>query len=197
MDFNDYVSISDVVDGSCVDICPTGKYKEYDGELGMWYCEDCNTNCEECTGNCVGEYCEHECTLCATSKTLEEGECVDDCSKSNYESVESNYRYCYPCSTPCEECTSATDCTVCEPGSTPYLHESTCYETCPDGYYPNDEGTECETCNDSCKTCHGLAYNHCDTCYEGKYILYTGTNVVVLNECVTDCGDGYWADGET
>jgi len=87
---------------------------------------------------------------------------------------------------------------VCEYTPTPYLHNGGCVSPCPDGYYHNDEGSECVECDDNCKTCHGLDYNHCDTCDGEKYIKYVDTvDGIVLNECVEDCGNGYYINQET
>ena len=53
-----------------------------------------------------------------------------------------------------------------------YLLNTTCLDSCPDGYYPEELTRTCETCRPECLTC--TSYDYCTECIPGPYQLNDG-----------------------
>jgi len=63
---------------------------------------------------------------------------------------------------------------------------SSCLDTCPDGFYANDETLKCVACYTSCATCKGADSTECITCK--PTLLY------LEGSCLAACLNGYYAN---
>lgn len=163
---------------TCVDPCPDGYWANSTSQA----CELCHSNC----------------TLCATSPThcLE---CVVGFGWYNYNCwmpCPTGYYYsngglnCTKCINVCYACTDATVCSICTLSGTfkAYLLNATCYQTCPAGYYGDDNlglgPNLCLPCTIQCATCTSNP-TPCQSCNAGYY-LYSSA-------CDSSCPDGYFS----
>eukprot|EP00347_Sterkiella_histriomuscorum_P005534 403356244 len=162
-------------------------------------CEACDTNCVECFGKD-----KTQCLTCkTTSSYFPDQTCVTDCNdpvitqgvttvayykKEETLSNGSKYNLCTKCHPYCSECSGSfsSNCTKCQPG---YFLKgtSTCYDSCPDGTFPDLISTQCKTCDLACKTCTAGANNNCLTCTDPAKVQQDG-------KCQAKCNDGYFAD---
>lgn len=126
-------------------------------------CELCWEDCGECVETIVDGVSEADCTLCSGDLFLDENDsCVAYCAAGTYPAT-SPTAECLACDYPCEECTSATVCTLCQDGAG-YLLNGGCIDPCTDGYYEDEDTRQCELCNGECVTCHGPENSNCDSC---------------------------------
>uniref|UniRef100_A0A8C0UM26 Proprotein convertase subtilisin/kexin type 5-like n=1 Tax=Cyanistes caeruleus TaxID=156563 RepID=A0A8C0UM26_CYACU len=65
-----------------------------------------------------------------------------------------------------------------------------CVSTCPPGHY-NADKKRCKKCSPNCETCVGGHNDQCMTCKSGYYLNEVTNN----GTCVSECGDGFFADG--
>ena len=107
------------------------------------------------------------------------------------------------CNAECLTCSGPlnTNCASCDTtGETPFLYQSTCYTTCPNGTYPNTTDFKCYrkyrifhfseflmmilllVCFPTCATCDGPTQNNCINCDIGLYLS--------INTCVDECPSG-------
>ena len=112
------------------------------------------------------------------------------------------------CDTTCLTCSGplSANCTSCDTADqTPFLYNSKCYTTCPDGTYPNTPDSKCYriyrifpfsevlmmvlflACSDSCATCTGPNPNDCTSCHSGLYLS-------IINTYEDECTSGTFPD---
>ncbi|ESU40702.1 Variant-specific surface protein, partial [Giardia duodenalis] len=195
-------------------------------------CRRCNDtansgidNCATCTPGSDGS--KPLCTGCDNGKyaALDGGSCVDSCPSPATPNCNGNICACkcgtgtYPsdascvqCDSACSECTGSgpSNCVACASGK--YIKDNgsggrTCVDSsgCGDGYYPNNNGYICTSCNiDSCKTCNPVGGSlKCTECSSG-YLSLDGSSCSSQctepnqrkgdnNKCV--CVDGFQPNG--
>ena len=78
------------------------------------------------------------------------------------DSVTSGLTVSIVCDSNCLTCSSvATTCVTCNTSSSvPYVHNSACVSTCPDGFYENTD--QCTACDSNCLTC-GTSATDCQS----------------------------------
>ena len=109
--------------------------------------------------------------------------CTSICPSTYFQNTSTDS--CEACSDSCLECTgSSSACSSCPEPSLPYLlpSESTCYASCPSGYYPQASTSpkyclQCDSVNKHCQSCSD--FSSCDSCEDG-YFLY-------LSQCYLTC----------
>ncbi|XP_039635568.1 proprotein convertase subtilisin/kexin type 5 [Perca fluviatilis] len=153
-----------LLNGTCVDECPTGYYEDESGQK----CEPCHPSCQ----SCVGKH-SHECLACKTHLFREGKECVETCQHSHYGNTAS--RVCEKCDPSCGECIGGGEdsCLSCTLGLIYLRKEGRCLPSCPQGYYHDAVHRTCEPCHASCRTCSGRDSQSCESCYPG-YLLSDG-----------------------
>ncbi|TRY60185.1 hypothetical protein DNTS_003795 [Danionella cerebrum] len=138
---------------SCHKTCPMRMYEE----KSIMKCSRCDENCENCDAS--------ECYLCEEGFFLLDGKCAKTCKEGFYGDVKQE---CEPCHRTCRTCGGPKDddCDACEDDM--FLQKGQCVSRklmkCPDGNFPNGDGSACEKCDSSCKTCSGPGSDHCDSC---------------------------------
>ena len=89
------------------------------------------------------------------------------------------------CSSPCSNCSNTpTFCTKCQ-NTALKVYKGTCLDKCPDFTFEIMEASiaVCKPCLEKCKTCVD-SEGKCTSCDINLYLLQ--------NDCVTDCGSGYF-----
>ncbi|XP_044031068.1 proprotein convertase subtilisin/kexin type 5 [Siniperca chuatsi] len=147
-----------LLNGTCVDECPTGYYDDESGQK----CEPCHPSCQ----SCVGKH-SHECLVCKTHLFREGKGCVETCQHSHYGNTSS--RMCEKCDPSCGECMGDGEdsCLSCILGLIYLRKEGRCLPSCPQGYSHDAVHRTCEPCHASCRTCSGKYSHSCDSCYPG------------------------------
>ncbi|KAG7221789.1 hypothetical protein INR49_028863 [Caranx melampygus] len=141
----------------------------------------CHSECGD--QGCDGPDADH-CLNCVhfSSGSLRSGrKCVSHCPLGYYEDAAS--RRCRRCFRGCERCAGRLpgDCLSCRRGLYLNTHNSSCMETCPTGYYADENQRRCLKCRDTCMRCLRHA-DRCSACSEG-YSLAGMT-------CVPECTNG-------
>ncbi|KAM4719585.1 proprotein convertase subtilisin/kexin type 5 [Anableps anableps] len=151
-----------LLDGACVDECPTGYYEEESK------CELCHASCQSCVGKQS-----HHCLTCKVHLFREAKECVETCQHGHYGNPVS--RICEKCDPSCSECIEDGEdgCLSCAPGLVYLRKEGRCLPSCPQGYHHDPAHRTCEPCHAGCRTCSGKVSQSCDSCYPG-YLLSHG-----------------------
>ena len=91
---------------------------------------ECTLPCRTCSGSTCTS-CYSDPTLVSSRVILSGDECVSACSNGFYQ--DSSTGECEQCSSLCELCLDYSVCTACPVSF--YLHEDTCLDSCPFGYY--------------------------------------------------------------
>ncbi|XP_034381952.1 proprotein convertase subtilisin/kexin type 6 [Cyclopterus lumpus] len=141
----------------------------------------CHSECGD--QGCDGPDTEH-CLNCVhfSSGSLKSGRsCVSHCPLGHYGDAAS--RRCRRCYKGCEGCVgqSDTDCLSCRKGLHLNTLNSSCINTCPPGYFADENQRQCLKCHDTCMRCLRYA-DRCTACSE-RYRLAGMT-------CVPECTDG-------
>ena len=93
--------------------------------------------------------------------------CLSECPTNYFQKTELNGSHsCGVCSQKCLNCSGGGDdqCTSC-PNEKYFISEfSSCYETCPDYYFPNNQSFTCNHCGSNCEKCQSL--QSCQVCKE-------------------------------
>lgn len=58
---------------------------------------------------------------------------------------------------------------------------------CKEGYYLSEDGTDCQKCDDVCKTCTGKGPTLCTNCTEGYYKKQTESGEIACEKCDPVC----------
>uniref|UniRef100_A0A8P4G504 Proprotein convertase subtilisin/kexin type 6 n=1 Tax=Dicentrarchus labrax TaxID=13489 RepID=A0A8P4G504_DICLA len=147
--------------------------------------DEYNGPCHSECGNqaCDGPKADH-CLNCVhfSFGSLKSGRtCVSHCPLGYYEDIVS--RRCRRCYKGCERCAarSAGDCLSCRRGFYLNILNSSCTDTCPPGYFADENQRQCLKCLDPCMRCLRYA-DRCTACREG-YSLAGMT-------CVPECTNG-------
>uniref|UniRef100_A0A8D0ANV4 Proprotein convertase subtilisin/kexin type 6 n=1 Tax=Sander lucioperca TaxID=283035 RepID=A0A8D0ANV4_SANLU len=141
----------------------------------------CHSECGD--QGCDGPDSDH-CLNCVhfSSGSLKSGRtCVSHCPLGHYEDTAS--RRCRRCYKGCERCVarSAGDCLSCRRGLFLNTLNSSCIDTCPPGYFADENQRQCLKCHNTCMRCLRYA-DRCTACSEG-YSLAGMT-------CVPECTNG-------
>uniref|UniRef100_A0AAY4DIR2 P/Homo B domain-containing protein n=1 Tax=Denticeps clupeoides TaxID=299321 RepID=A0AAY4DIR2_9TELE len=159
---------------TCVLQCPVGSF----GSRVNGACEMCARGCVQCQDL-------QRCQKCQFSRKrklyLQDGQCVQQCTRSEG----------FPAGLLCQSC--APDCASCERNATYclscveplLLHKHQCVENCPTAHMLRDG--ECQHCPVGCLHCtdNGL----CSECED--------THFLIEGHCVVDCPDGFYDDTES
>ncbi|KAM8872819.1 proprotein convertase subtilisin/kexin type 5 [Synchiropus picturatus] len=148
-----------LLNGTCVDKCPTGFYQDAAGLR----CESCHPSCESCGG-----MHSHECLTCKDDLFREGKECVEICQHGHYGNRAS--RMCEKCDPSCSECMEGGDdsCLTCALGLIYLRKEGRCLPSCPLGYFHDAAHRTCQPCHASCRSCSGSRAQSCDSCQPGS-----------------------------
>ncbi|XP_060697526.1 proprotein convertase subtilisin/kexin type 5-like [Hemiscyllium ocellatum] len=162
-------------DGQCLKFCPEGTYTDKETEE----CQECHKTCRTCEGPDSTD-----CVYCRDGMIKNrQGHCVmhKDCALNMYMD-----KICKPCHKKCYRCYGPTehDCLSCNHNH--FLLNTTCVDTCPDGYYTDQNRRQCFACHKSCEICNGRSSTQCLTCKANWYRL----NLM----CVKTCGSGHFAN---
>ena len=168
--------------------CSTGEY------VGNHQCNSCSSaipGCTDCTSS-------SNCTSCEAKyqdPSGNGGECVmTTCSSGQY--LNEDDGNCYPCSNGCRQCTSSTNCQVCEDA---YELVSGAYcelKGCAADQYLNMADGQCYSCPAACSSCSTVMSSEetsaCTACVDGYKL--SGTQCV-QKSCSdmgysTSCGEG-------
>lgn len=106
------------------------------------------------------------------------------CSDGYYD--DNSTMQCQGCNVACQICTTGlpNSCTVCSPLYYLLITATTCYSTCPEGYYNYQVNFTCQPCSSFCLRCVNSSY--CSACEVGK-LLYQ-------SKCVSICPGGTYAN---
>ncbi|KFV18851.1 Proprotein convertase subtilisin/kexin type 5, partial [Tauraco erythrolophus] len=165
--------------GTCFEECPEGTYYEEDTQD----CQACNRTCQTCSSSTA-------CLTCRNGLMLNhDGHCVASgyCSRTEYY-VEKT-QTCKPCHKKCLHCSGPTEHQCLSCANNRYLLNTTCVETCPDGYYVDSDERQCSPCHSACVTCTGKHSSQCLSCKPGWYRQG--------KVCVNQCPSGYFAQNST
>ncbi|XP_057288919.1 proprotein convertase subtilisin/kexin type 5 isoform X1 [Pezoporus wallicus] len=165
--------------GTCFEECPEGTY--YDEATKD--CQACNWTCQTCSSSTA-------CLTCRNGLMLNhDGRCVPFGYCSSTEYYVEKTQTCKPCHKKCFRCSGPTkhQCLSC--ANNHYLLNTTCVETCPDGYYVESDKGQCSPCHSTCVTCTGKHSSQCLSCKPGWYRQGKG--------CVNQCPAGYFAQNST
>ncbi|KAL0580351.1 hypothetical protein V5O48_001688 [Marasmius crinis-equi] len=173
-------------------------------------CQACPANCSSCdegingsgrcltptfanapsSCNCLNGQCASggQCTCNTGWTTADNGTLCAKCSPGFFLSSTGD---CHTCQLGCSSCADGTGvCQTCKPGFTQDANDKTkCNPSqsvtgtgtvCPDGSF--SDGTKCQACSPSCRTCRGATSNDCVICASGTYAFNGG--------CVAADGNG-------
>ncbi|KRX07476.1 Insulin-like growth factor binding protein, N-terminal [Pseudocohnilembus persalinus] len=169
-------------DSSCYEICPDGYYAS--DITNPKSCETCPSGCATCTSN-------SDCQSCSSGYYLANNSCSTTCPNGLFPNNVTNE--CDSCDATCETCSgpASNECITCKSSPQHYFmsSDSSCYETCPDGYYASDitNPKSCEQCPSGCATC--TSNSDCQSCSSGYYL--------VNNSCSTTCPSGLFQNDVT
>lgn len=140
-------------------------------------CVACTPNCRTCSN------IQTNCTSCIsglpTPVFLSNYQCVTICPNYTYANLSTSE--CTSCFSPCEMCTSISQCTSCQLGF--YLSNSSCLNPCPYGYFGLNR--VCQLCTFPCAAC-SLSLTVCIAC-ASTYYLVTATST-----CTQNCPSGLY-----
>ncbi|EAR83364.2 REJ domain protein (macronuclear) [Tetrahymena thermophila SB210] len=171
----------------CYQTCPDGYF------LLQQQCQKCDVSCQTCNGTSIS------CTNCSntyyplkTSDSATNFHCYQITPDGYY--LDSNQQY-KKCDISCSSCSgTSTSCTACkntfyplkiQPSDTNYK----CYQTCPDGYFLQQQQQECQQCDVSCSKCIGNS-NNCTAC-QSSYYQFLTTNSATEFQCYQICPNNY------
>ncbi|XP_060618166.2 proprotein convertase subtilisin/kexin type 5 isoform X2 [Anolis sagrei] len=110
--------------------------------------------------------------------------CVPNCPPGHYSA---DKKRCKKCSPNCETCFGSHNdqCNTCKPGY--YINEETrsCFTSCPDGFYLDNNKIVCRKCSENCKTC--TEFQTCTECRHGLSLQGS--------RCVIRCEEGKYYNG--
>lgn len=149
--------------GSCLASCPSGLYISI--ASGNLSCEACAPPCLSCVS--YSTYC----SSCNTSNlslnkflfvnvSVNTSTCSSGCPPQYYSN---EYYICNSCVSPCDLCTSATDCSSCISGYYLYPATKVCYSVCPINTILQVATQDCRQCTSPCLECVGSIAN-CLSC---------------------------------
>lgn len=145
--------------------CPSGTFV-----VGKETCSDCIKDCLICKDKKTCDKCKN---------LIEEGKCVNNCSKGYYKKDNK----CLPC--PDEKCKDCLDnsgeCAECKDKFV--LLNKRCKKNCCEGFFKVADANICKACKSPCKLCKEKEDN-CLSCINESMILTKD------NKCVDECKDG-------
>ena len=97
---------------------------------------------------------------------------------------------CVACHAQCSKCSGPTEneCEACSLGFYLQPNFPTCINSCPTGYWKDDDSNKCKICHNSCSVCTGPNNNQCSSCNSGAFLRPSSTT------CASGCIPGYWGD---
>ena len=156
-------------DTTCLDSCPSIRYWP---DPATNTCEECHSFCSECSGPNS-----NECSSCSSGYFLQ------------------GASTCIACHPACSVCTGSLDsqCSACKTNYylQPSPSETTCLDSCPDGYWPDDLTNKCQTCHASCSICTGAENTVCTACKSGFFLQPSSAT------CSDSCPAGYGGESAT
>ncbi len=134
---------------------------------------ECHKTCLDCANGTKSG-----CTSCTGEYYLWGAECVTTCPDETYSTTtDGGKNLCLSCESPCETCTTKTNCTTCLFGfyTNPETNECVLAGDCPEGTYASNITRRCEYCDFSCLTCSGPTNKDCIICnFARGYAMSTG-----------------------
>ena len=143
----------------CKSVCPRRTFP--DSKLKK--CRPCHKSCLSCNGPT-----EHDCHRCSDTALTwmndnKKISCLEKCPLGSYKDSSS----CKSCSKRCSECTSETECSVCNKNY--YLFNGTCMSKCPESYIA-DENQICLNCEELMNGCTACTNKtNCSSCKSGFF----------------------------
>ena len=143
----------------CKSVCPRRTFP--DSKLKK--CRPCHKSCLSCNGPT-----EHDCHRCTDTALTwmndnKKISCLEKCPLGFYKDSSS----CKSCSKRCSECTSETECSVCNKNY--YLFNGTCMSKCPESYIA-DENQICLNCEELMNGCTACTNKTtCSSCKSGFF----------------------------
>ncbi|CAD8179254.1 unnamed protein product [Paramecium octaurelia] len=160
---------------NCVLQCDVGYMHNFKQRV----CQVCATGCQSCFGQS-----NNQCLSCFPNYFFYKNQCwLDQCPQSTYE----EQGICLECDQDCMTCDAQSPCISCLPGY--YYFNQKCIQTCPDGYFGDQNNKQCSQCKQNCRVCWdangcGYCYNHYTNNGQLDYFLLN-------NDCVTTCPVNY------
>jgi hypothetical protein len=170
-------------DSNCISACPTtvqGVSYYFNSKNNA--CNKCLDSCQECTDGV-------SCTICKTGYLKVQDYTLNNCVTSCPTGYTLTNSTCFTC----DFRNSDSSCITCS-GSTPYLYQYKCTDSCPSSLYPNTKNLciDCTNkivykviCYDACpeKTFYDETLKTCYTCEDRKMRYYNNT-------CISNCPVG-------
>ena len=99
------------------------------------------------------------------------------------------YQIMIGCLSNCLNCQIPESCETCKSGYFRKKYDTiknyiSCVEDCGNGYYFNQDASECQSCDFRCTTCYGGSNSKCNSCNLGI------ENIISLSPHICDCIDG-------
>jgi len=131
-------------------------------------CSPCEGSCETCSGPD-----QSQCLTCSSTKTLDNGYCIDICGPSQYRETDKS---CQDCDSSCASCNggSPNQCASCTPPKT--LTGGTCPEIA-------------NGCHYQCATCLTISSTDCLTCKGNLFLVEV--NEEGVGSCENSCSLDY------
>ena len=166
----------------CLNSCPDEYWKDNANHV----CSSCHTSCLQCTGSL-----NTQCTACKSGYFLQPSStiCLNSCPATGHWKDTTNH-ICASCNAACSVCTGANNdqCSECNVGYflQPSPATTTCFDSCPVGYWGDPTSNTCTECDIACAICTGSAHTQCSACSTG-YFLQPNSTI-----CLNSCPDGTW-----
>ena len=162
--------------GSSIDVCTDSLDNlvlQPQGPIGTYNCTSCTGGPAYCDYCDMGQYLQTDLVTCLAT-----------CPANYWADSFSNI--CSECSSSCASCTgpSSSNCISCNVGFYLQPNSTKCRNTCPQGYFTNNQTLTCDPCNIACSSCTGSTNIMCQSCQANFYLQPDSTTC--LNYCPTD-----------
>jgi proprotein convertase subtilisin/kexin type 5 len=127
--------------------------------------------------------CASGCLIC-TGPSLSSADCISCSTIGHYYNASNIGNVCPSCDPTCYRCLGSlsNQCTGCNAGLLFYMN--TCIQTCPTGYYGQEDLGLCTSCAANCKSCFGGLTTQCLSCVTNYYLSFY--------QCVNTCPSNYF-----
>lgn len=135
-----------------------------------------------------------------TTYTRDDGKCAscvteDDCKPNQFlfgQCAELTTPQCIDCDSSCASCDGIdkANCTACAEGHFRSNDGVECLVECPVGQFVDKTVGQCQSCHETCAACSGRGDTSCTKCYSKSNLFLLEST----HQCVSDCGDGFFAN---
>ena len=170
---------------TCSPTCGNGYWANSAGNI----CSPCASTCTYCVGPTSSD-----CASCGQGDYLHpfSGKCSATCPLGYYPSDAT--RRCSPCDKSCTTCFGPSNqgCTSCNSRYFLQPDSTSCFDSCPAGYWKDSSSNKCLPCRAECVTCSGPSSDSCFSCNKEFYLQPAS------GSCNTSCPEeGYYPDNTT